>query len=97
MWRTSVTVKPVRQQNGEKRIYKVISLWMAKFKESTSQYRALVGFYMYIVSFYVFCFKATHPDAQWGDPRAEAGLAPTQQPHHDQRRVLQDADVQGHR
>lgn len=44
-----------------------------------------------------FVFKATHPDAQWGDPRAEAGLAPTQQPHHDQRRVLQDADVQGHR
>lgn len=85
-----------------KREYTKLSVYgwqrlLFNFEESTSQYRALVGFYMYIVSFYVFCFKATHPDAQWGDPRAEAGLAPTQQPHHDQRRVLQDADVQGHR
>lgn len=56
-----------------------------------------LGFICTLYPFMCFVFKATHPDAQWGDPRAEAGLAPTQQPHHDQRRVLQDADVQGHR
>lgn len=44
-----------------KREYTKLSVYgwqrlLFNFKESTSQYRALVGFYMYIVSFYVFCF-----------------------------------------